>query len=143
MVNYMKTAVVYWSSTGNTEEMANLIADAVRAAGAQAELFTASDFNAELIKDFDSFAFGCPSMGVEELEESEFRPMFDEVKGSLAGKKVALFGSYGWGDGEWMRNWQEECEGLGITLVADGVIANEAPDSEAAQKCAELGNLLV
>lgn len=122
--------------------MANFVADAARAAGAQVELFTASDFNAEMTKNFDSFAFGCPSMGVEELEDSEFRPMFDDVKGMLSGKKVALFGSYGWGDGEWMRNWQEECEGLGISLVADGVIANDEPDEEAAGQCAELGKLL-
>ncbi len=142
MVIYMKTAVIYWSSTGNTEAMANAVAAGAAEAGAEVFLFTASEFGSGMLGDYDSIALGCPSMGVEELEDSEFRPMFDDIKNSLAGKKVALFGSYGWGDGEWMRNWQEECEGLGITLVADGVIANEAPDDEATQNCIALGKLL-
>lgn len=142
MVINMKTAVVYWSSTGNTEAMANAVASGAAEAGAEVSLFTASEFGSAMLGDYDSIALGCPSMGVEELEDSEFQPMFDDIKESLAGKKVALFGSYGWGDGEWMRNWQADCEGLGITLVADGVIANEAPDDEATENCISLGKLL-
>ena len=99
----MKVAVVYWSGTGNTEAMAEAVASGAREAGAEVEAFGAADFNSTLASDFESIAFGCPSMGAEELEDSEFQPMFEDVKGSLAGKKVALFGSYGWGDGEWMR----------------------------------------
>jgi len=138
----MKTAVVYWSSTGNTEAMANAVAAGAKAAGADVDIFTASQFGSDKLADYGAIALGCPSMGVESLEDGEFQPMFDEIKGSLADRKVALFGSYGWGDGEWMRNWQEECESLGITLVADGLIANEAPDDEAVAKCEELGKLL-
>lgn len=138
----MKTAVVYWSATGNTQAMAEAVAAGAKAAGADVTLFEANEFNSTLAAEFDSLAFGCPSMGVEELEDTEFQPMFDEVKGSLAGKKIALFGSYGWGDGEWMRTWQADCEGAGISLVADGLIANEAPDNEAVANCEALGKLL-
>ena len=138
----MKTAIVYRSSTGNTEAMANAVAQGAEEAGAQADLIGASGFNSSMVSEYDSIALGCPSMGSEELEEAEFRPMFDDIKASLQSKKTALFGSYGRGDGEWMRNRQSECEENGISLVADGVIANEAPDDEAIEKCRELGKLL-
>ena len=137
-----KVAVVYWSQTGNTEAMANAVAEGATAAGAEAVLITASDFNAEAVAEYDAIAFGCPSMGVEVLEEAEFQPMWDAVKGSLAGKKVALFGSYGWGDGEWMRNWEAECAEAGISLATESVLANEAPDDEATEKCKALGGAL-
>ena len=137
-----KVAVVYWSQTGNTEAMANAVAEGATAAGAEAVLITASDFNAEAVAEYDAIAFGCPSMGVEVLEEAEFQPMWDAVKSSLAGKKVALFGSYGWGDGEWMRNWEAECAEAGISLATESVLANEAPDDEATEKCKALGGAL-
>ena len=92
-------AVVYWSGTGHTQAMAEAVA---KACGAQ--LFTAEEFSADQVAKYDAIAFGCPAMGAEVLEESEFRPMFDACKPHLQGKKIALFGSYGWGDGEWMRN---------------------------------------
>ena len=133
-----KVAVVYWSQTGNTEAMANAVAEG--AAGA--DVITASDFSADAAAQYDAIAFGCPSMGVEVLEEAEFQPMWDAVKGSLAGKKVALFGSYGWGDGEWMRNWEADCASAGIELAAESVLANEAPDDEALEKCKALGAAL-
>ncbi len=138
----MKTAVVYWSGTGNTEAMAQAVANGAKAAGADVTLFTADSFSADAAAEFEAVALGCPSMGSEELEDGEFRPMFDAVKGALTGKKVGLFGSYGWGDGEWMRNWQDECGEAGITLVMDGVICNEAPDDEAAANCEALGKAL-
>jgi len=138
----MKTAVVYWSGTGNTEAMAEAVANGAKAAGADVTTFTADSFNADAAAEFDAVALGCPSMGSEELEESEFRPMFDAVKAALAGKKAGLFGSYGWGDGEWMRNWQEECKEAGIVLVMDGVICNDAPDEEATANCEALGKAL-
>ena len=101
-----KIAVVYWSGTGNTEAMAGAVAAGARAAGAEAELIAASDFNAGRVANYDAIAFGCPAMGSEQLEEYEFEPMFDECKSALRGKRIALFGSYGWGDGEWMRSWE-------------------------------------
>ena len=101
--NFMsKIAVVYWSGTGNTESMANKVADGAKRAGAEVSLFTASEFQANMMDQFDAIAFGCPSMGAEQLEESEFEPMFNECEAKLQGKKIALFGSYGWGDGEWL-----------------------------------------
>ena len=137
-----KVAVVFWSQTGNTEAMANAVAEGATGAGADAVLINASDFSADAAAEYDAIAFGCPSMGVEVLEEAEFQPMWDEVKGSLAGKKIALFGSYGWGDGEWMRNWSDDADQAGAIQVADYVICNDAPDEEAAAACERLGSFL-
>ena len=135
-------AVVYWSGTGNTEKMALALAEGAKEAGASVDVFTAAEFGAEAADKYDGLAFGCPSMGSEELESDEFAPMFEAVSPKLAGKKVALFGSYGWGDGEWMRNWQAEVEQLGCTLVAEGLIANEEPDEDAVEACKALGKSL-
>ena len=134
-----KTAVVYWSGTGNTESMANAIAEAMKAAGAETEVMTSEQVDAGKLAGFDAIAFGCPAMGAEELEETEFAPMFDAVKGSLSGKDVALFGSYGWGDGEWMHTWEDDCKANGMNLVCDSVICCEAPDDEALDACRKLG----
>ena len=105
-----KIAVVYWSGTGNTEAMAEEVANGAKAAGAEVESFTTDDFAADKMDDYDAVAFGCPAMGDEVLEEDEFGPLFEDCKAKLSGKKIALFGSYGWGDGEWMRNWEEDCK---------------------------------
>ena len=113
-----------------------------KGAGVGAELFSVSDFNAADVDAYDAFALGCPAMGSESLEDSEFEPMFDAIKEKIAGKKVALFGSYGWGDGEWMRNWEEACADAGITLASESVICNEAPDAAALEECAALGTAL-
>lgn len=137
-----KIAVVYWSGTGNTETMSGFVAEGATAAGAEVTTFTAAEFDAGALDSFDAVAFGCPSMGVEVLEESEFEPMFDACKSALKDKKIALFGSYGWGDGEWMRNWEEECRSLGANLACDSVICNEAPDDEAKESCIALGKAL-
>ena len=103
----------------------------------------AAEFDESMIDSFDSVAFGCPSMGTEELEESEFAPMFESCEAKLSGKKIALFGSYGWGDGEWMRNWEETCKADGAVLACDSVICNDAPDDEAVAACNALGKALV
>ena len=138
-----KVAVVYWSGTGNTESMANFVVDGAKEAGAEVNLFTPSDFSADLIDEYDAIAFGCPSMGSEQLEEDEFEPMFSSCEDKLKDKKVALFGSYGWGDGEWMRTWEERCKEIGANLVCDFVICNDAPDNEAENACKNLGKALV
>ena len=138
-----KIAVVFWSGTGNTEAMASAVADGAKAKGADVTVFTASQFNASKLDAFDAVAFGCPAMGAEVLEESEFAPMFEDCKAKLSGKKIALFGSYGWGDGEWMRNWEERCISDGASLVHDPIICNEAPDADAVASCEELGAALV
>ena len=137
-----KIAVVYWSGTGNTEAMAKLVAEGAREAGAETEIFTADAFDGKMLDQYDGAAFGCPSMGSEELEDSEFEPMFTPCRPKLKGKKIALFGSYGWGDGEWMRTWEEECLADGAVLAADSVICNEAPDDVAQAACEALGKAL-
>lgn len=137
-----KTAIVYWSGTGNTEAMAQEIAAGVTAAGGAPELIPAASFSADQVANYRAIAFGCPSMGVEELEDTEFEPMFSAVKPQLSGKTIGLFGSYGWGDGEWMRNWEDECKQAGCLLAAPPVITCEAPDDEAATACRALGEAL-
>lgn len=134
----MRSAVIYWSGTGNTEQMAAAVAE-----GAGAELFSVSDFSGN-IDDYDRVAFGCPAMGAEELEDGEFEPFFSSVEGKLSGKTIALFGSYGWGDGEWMRNWTERCKNAGATVVGgEGLIANENPSDDDLANCKALGESLV
>ncbi|MBQ3192543.1 MAG: flavodoxin [Oscillospiraceae bacterium] len=137
-----KIAVVYWSGTGNTEAMANAVADGARNAGADVSLYTAADFSAALMDTFDAIAFGCPSMGAEQLEENEFEPMFQDCESRLRGRKIALFGSYGWGDGEWMRSWENTCRASGALLACDSVICQETPDNDGQADCRALGAAL-
>lgn len=130
----MKIAVIYWSGTGNTEAMAKAVAE-----GAGAELFSVSEFSGD-VADYDRLAFGCPAMGAENLEEGEFEPFFTDNESKLSGKKVALFGSYGWGDGEWMRQWADRVTADGAELVnGEGLIVNEIPDDGALADCKALG----
>ena len=138
-----KLAVVYWSGTGNTQAMADCIAKGAREAGAQVQLMGPGEFSAARLPEFDAVAFGCPAMGDEVLEEAEFEPMFAGLEASLSGKKIALFGSYGWGDGQWMRDWCSRCEADGALLCdKEGLIVNEAPDAEGEALCEELGRKL-
>ncbi len=137
-----KIAVVFWSGTGNTAAMADAVVKGAQAAGAGVMKIGAADFGPGDVADYDAIAFGCPAMGSEQLEDGEFEPMFDAVKGSLAGKTVALFGSYGWGDCEWMRNWEEDCKAAGAVLACESVTANEAPDDDAVAACKALGAAL-
>ena len=136
-----KIAVVYWTGTGNTEEMANAVAQGAEAAGAEAKAVLVSDFSSDEVGDYDAVAFGCPAMGAEELESDEFEPVWEACKGVLGQKPVALFGSYGWGGGEWMDSWKEDAEAAGLKVV-DVLIANEAPDDEAVEACGALGRQL-
>ncbi len=138
-----KIAVVYWSGTGNTEQMANAVAEGIQAVGGTAALLGPGEFTAADVAAYDALAFGCPAMGAEQLEEGEFEPMFSAVEGSLNGKRIALFGSYGWGSGEWMQDWAERCRQAGAVLLHDeGLAVNEAPDDEALDACRDLGRAL-
>ena len=137
-----KIAVVYWSGTGNTQQMAEAVAEGINGAGGEAVVMTPAEFDGS-VSSYSAIAFGCPSMGSEQLEETEFEPMFEACKGSLTGKKIALFGSYGWGDGEWMRTWEQDCDAAGAMLACDSVICNEAPDDAAVEACKALGAALV
>lgn len=137
-----KLAIVYWSGTGNTETMANCIADGARESGAEVAMLSPGEFSAARFSEFGVVAFGCPAMGAEQLEESEFEPMYQDLRGSLSGKPVGLFGSYGWGDGEWIRTWAEDAEAAGARLVVEPVMANGSPDGDAEAACAALGAAL-
>lgn len=139
----MKASIIYWSSTGNTETMANAIADAAKAAGADVSLASVSDASADDVLASDVIVLGCPAMGSEELDDSEMEPFFSGIESQLAGKKVALFGSYDWGDGEWMRTWYDRAQAAGAEMIQpEGLIAHLEPDDDALAACAELGKKL-
>lgn len=135
--------VIYWSQTGNTEQMANAVCEGIKNAGAEAVLLNVSAVSAQEAAGYDRIALGCPAMGAEVLEESEFEPFFTELEGKLGGKRVALFGSYGWGDGQWMRDWVARTDNTGAILVnEEGLMAHETPDDDALAACRALGELL-
>ena len=138
-----KVVVAYWSGTGNTEMMAAAVGEGINAAGGEAVVVAMEDCNAADLKDCDAFALGCPAMGAEELEDTVVEPFVSEVEGFVSGKKVALFGSYDWGDGEWMRTWCGRAKDAGAELVDDeGLIVNNTPDDEGLAACRELGGKL-
>ena len=135
----MKVAVVYWSGTGNTEVMAQSVAKGAEAVGAEVQLFPNAEFTSEQVSAYDAFAFGCSACGAEELDEAEFVPMWESVSPELGEKKVALFGSYGWGGGEWMETWKEASAGLNIVATC---VCEAAPEGDALSECEELGKAL-
>ena len=137
-----KVAVVFWSGTGNTEAMADAVVSGAKAKGADVSVYSPSEFSASMVSQFDAIAFGCPSMGAEVLEETEFEPMFTNVEGSLSGKRIALFGSGGWGGGAWMTDWEARCREDGAVLVCPSVICQEMPDDAAIADCEGLGAAL-
>ena len=135
--------VVYWSSTGNTERMAEMLGEEIKSAGGEAEVCELSTVSPADLAGEDSFALGASAMGDEELDEGEVEPFVEELEKSVSGKKVALFGSYDWGDGEWMRKWADRMTEAGATVVnGEGVIANLTPDDDAVAACKALGAAL-
>ncbi len=138
-----KVAVVFWSGTGNTQAMAEAVAEGARTKGAEVTVLGPSEFGADQVALYDAIAFGCPSMGAEVLEEEEFEPMFASVEGALHGKKIALFGSWGWGGGAWMNDWEARCNDAGVLMQHTPVMCQEAPDDAALAECKELGESLV
>ena len=138
-----KVNVIYWSQTGNTAAMAEAVANGINAAGGEAVILDVSSASVDDLKDAAAFAMGCPAMGAEVLEEGEMDPFVSEVEAIAAGKHIGLFGSYGWGDGEWMRDWEERMKNAGADVVGgEGVICQEAPDDDAVETCEELGKQL-
>ncbi|MBX9138226.1 MULTISPECIES: flavodoxin [unclassified Clostridium] len=133
--------IVYYSASGNTEKMANLIAEGISEEGKSVELVNVSNANSNIFDDENIVILGCPAMGDEVLEENEFEPFLEEISSKISGKKVALFGSYGWGDGQWMRDWQERMESLGCTLIDDGLIIQYEPEDNSSE-CIELGKII-
>ena len=137
-----KIGIIYWSGSGTTEKMAELIAQGAEGAGAEVVCKNVSAATQEELAGYDIVAFGSPSMGAEVVEESEMEPFVTAATPGLKGKKAALFGSYGWGDGEWMRDWSALLKGEGVNLFDDGLIVNETPDGASADECVEYGRKL-
>jgi len=134
--------VIYWTGTGNTQTMAEGIVVGAKTAGADVKLLNVYDAKVEDVINAEAVAFGCPSMGAEVLEESEMEPFIESIAGAVKGKKIILFGSYGWGNGEWMTDWQDRMEGYGANIIVDGFIINNDPDKEGIKRCNEIGALL-
>lgn len=135
--------VIYWSGTGNTEAMAEAVGKGIQAAGKDAEVIAVGNTSADVLKEENAFALGCPAMGAEVIEEFEMEPFVAELEGSVSGKTIALFGSYGWGDGEWMRTWTERMEGAGATVLnGEGLILQDTPDADGLVECEALGKQL-
>lgn len=138
-----KIYVVYWSQTGNTEAMAEAVARGIRSEGKESAVVEVGSISPEELKEEEVFALGCPAMGAEVLEESEMEPFVETLEAFVKGKTVGLFGSYGWGDGEWMRDWEARMQQAGANVIGgEGVICQETPDQEALEKCEELGKNL-
>ena len=138
-----KINIVFWTQGGNTGAMAQAIGDGVQAAGKEPVFLSPSEADINELKELPGFAMGCPAMGAEVLEEAEMEPFVAEVEGFASGKKIALFGSYGWGDGEWMRDWEARMQSAGAELVGGaGLMCHETPDAEGLEECKELGRQL-
>lgn len=139
----MSISVVYWSGTGNTQAMAEAVAEGIREGGAESVLMEVGNADAAALAEEKAFALGCPSMGAEQLEESEMEPFVEALEPLVSGKTILLFGSYGWGDGEWMRDWADRMKNAGAVLIREeGIITNEAPDDEALEECRAAGKEL-
>ncbi|MDQ0203289.1 flavodoxin [Pectinatus haikarae] len=137
-----KIAIIYWSASGNTEQMAQAIAEGISQTSNDYELFQVSEFPADRIDEFSKIAFGCPAMGAEELEQDEFEPVFSALESKLNDKLIALFGSYDWGDGEWMRLWQDRIKKDNVSLFDDkGLIVHNTPDENDKKTCSTFGML--
>lgn len=138
-----KVAVIYWSGTGNTEAMAQAVAEGAKAADTEVTLLSVSEASTDVVQQADFVAMGCPSMGAEVLEECEMEPFVASIESLVTGKPMALFGSYGWGNGEWMQDWVMRMQGCGATILGEGLIVNNAPDEAALEECRTLGRQLV
>ncbi|MDR1732019.1 MAG: flavodoxin [Synergistaceae bacterium] len=134
-----KVIIVYWSGTGNTEQMAQLISKGASDKGATVVCKSVGEASVDELAEYDVIALGSPSMGVEVIEEGEMEPFFTEACPSLRGKHVAIFGSYGWGGGEWLRVWADRVREAGAQLVGDGLAVHEAPDDTASAECIAYG----
>ena len=138
-----KIQVVFWTQSGNTQAMAEAIGKGITEAGKEANVVYVGSASLDDLKAANAFALGCPSMGVEVLDEAEMEPFVAEVEGFASGKTIALFGSYGWGDGEWMRNWVDRMQAAGATVLnGEGLICQETPDDDAIAECVNLGKQL-
>lgn len=134
--------MIYWTGTGNTKNMAEHIAAGLKEAGKEVHLHTVDEANLEEVKNAELVILGCPAMGAEELEDSEMLPFVESLAGEVAGRKFALFGSYGWGSGEWMESWKEQMEGFGAVIVKEPLIVNEFTEGQDEEICKTYGTQL-
>ena len=131
--------VAYWSGTGNTEAMAQAIGAGITAAGKSADVVPMETISPADLKDQAVWVLGCPAMGAEVIEEDEMEPFVAEVEGFASGKTIGLFGSYGWGDGQWMRDWEDRMKAAGAEVACgEGIITQETPDDDAIKQCEAL-----
>lgn len=136
-------AVIYWSGTGNTQQMALAVAEGARSSEIEVAVKDVGSATLQDIQNSDAVALGCPSMGSEVLEESEMEPFVQSLEDlDLKGKPMVLFGSYDWGDGQWMFDWEERMTGLGVKLADEGLKVHTTPDEEGLKLCRELGQKL-
>ena len=135
--------IVYWSGTGNTAAMAEMVAEGIKEAGREAVILPAEEASVADVEKYSAIAMGCPSMGDEVLEDSTMEPFVEEIEGSVSGKTLGLFGSYGWGDGQWMRDWTDRMKQAGASVIGgEDAICNGAPDADAEAALKELGKRL-
>lgn len=137
-----KISIIYWSGTGNTETMAKAIQKGAKSENTDVKLVGVSEASLEDVSCADVVAFGCPAMGDEQLEENEMEPFIESILQDIKDKDIALFGSYGWGSGDWMTNWEEQMKEYGANLVEESLIINEEPDDDGLEKCKKLGKTL-
>ncbi|MBH1941804.1 flavodoxin [Mobilitalea sibirica] len=135
-----KVVVIYWSGTGNTKAMAEAVAEGCT--DMEVRLLQVSEASVDHVAEADAVAFGCPAMGSEELDDTEMEPFIASLSDNVVNKPIVLFGSYGWGNGEWMADWEDRMLDLGAKLITEGLIINEMPDEEGIKKCKELGKTL-
>lgn len=137
-----KIAIIYWSGTGNTEAMAKAVAAGVQREDLEISLLNVSEASIEDVIAADGIALGCPSMGSEVLEDGEMEPFVESIAGVISGKPIVLFGSYGWGDGEWMKDWEKRMQDYGAKVLGDGLIIMGMPNTQGLEKCNVLGSEL-
>lgn len=133
----MKVSIVYATTTGNTEQLANAASEGAKAAGREVSLSTADTADSAEVLGSDLILLGSPAMGAEQLEDS-METFFSGIEGSLSRKKVGLFGSYDWGEGQWLSDWSDRVTGAGATLV--GTVKSQlTPDDAALEEAKKLG----
>ena len=138
-----KVYIIFWTQGGNTGAMASAIGDGVKEAGKEPVFLSPSEAKVSELTELNGFAMGCPAMGCEVLEETEMEPFVSEVESIIKGKKIVLFGSYGWGDGQWMRDWEERMKSAGAIIIGgEGIIAHEMPQDADIERCNNFGKQL-
>ena len=135
----MKKAIVYSTTTGNTEKMAEAVKSGAEKSGAEVIYTTADAANADEVLASDLILLGSPAMGDEVLEDS-METFFASIEGKISGKKIGIFGSYDWGDGQWLRDWADRVTAAGATCVNGEGLKNHLDEIEE-DACKALGAL--